>query len=97
MKPGKAILRIIKDPDSRTGVSAGIWIRHVRPVQRGPAGSYKIVDLEFKANFRLDCDGVRIRPTVKVQIVCESTPLQAELITSRKRKERVLKKSPMLK
>ena len=94
MNPG--LLRMVIDDKSKTGVSAAILIRNIKP-KRLSNGDYRIAVSSFVSAVKVDCDGYRISPKVAVSILCAMHPAHVRATNQRKRMERALADSPMLK
>lgn len=93
----KAMLRLIKDPDSSTGMSAAILIKNVRPVKLGRAGAYRLARCDFTSGFSLNCDGIKIKPRTVIEITCVPTKAQSDAAARVRRIERAFAGAPMLK
>lgn len=91
----RAYLRIFKDLESHTGVSAAVLVKNVRPINRKD-GLYELAEANFKANFAINCDGYKVRPNVELKIWAELSPLVVKNIRKRRKMERALAGSPML-
>lgn len=91
----RCYVRIYKDEDSRTGISAAVLIKNVRPKKCG-GGYYHIANAEFNGNFYLNCDGYKLRPKVEVKVWCDMPEMLVKAINKKKQMERALAGSPML-
>jgi len=94
--PNPAIMRLFKDDDSHTGMSAAILIRNIRP-KRLASGRTVIANANFTANFTLNCEGFRVKPRVKAVIECQLSEIQAKTARKKRIMDRALAGSPMLK
>lgn len=92
----RAVLRILRDPRSRTGVSAAILLRHIKPNRWAKNGAYKIAAADFHASFKMTFDGREIRPHVKVVIEAPINQFMQRIILQKKKTERALARAPML-
>lgn len=91
----KGILRLIKDKDSNTGLSAAVLIRNIRPHRRKD-GQWYITHSNFTANFSLNCDGFKVRPSVAVKIVCQPTKAIIRAAKLNRQREAARSGSPIL-
>lgn len=96
-KGNPAVLRLFRDQESSTGMSAAILIRNVRPRRINKSGAYLLAESQFNANFHLNCDGEQVRPQARVLIFCHPNAKQSKAILRRRKDERLLARSPMLK
>lgn len=91
----RAYLRIFRDPDSSTGVSAAVLVKNVRP-RRSKIGYFEIADATFKANFPINCEGYKIKPDVQLKICAQIPPYLIKEVIKKRKRERALACSPML-
>lgn len=91
----RSYVKIFKDPDSATGISAAILIKNVTP-KKTMSGYYHIAFTKFLGNFYLNCDGVKIRPKVQAKIWCEIPKRVFAEVRKKKKLERAMNNSPML-
>jgi hypothetical protein len=92
--PGK--LKLIRDDDSSTGLSAAILLRNVRPGRLNNDGGQLIAKSEFMANFSVNLGGHRVRPRVAVMVYAQLTDEQIGKTRAKERLERAMQKAPML-
>lgn len=94
-KNKRSYVRIFKDEDSSTLISAAVLIKNIQPSKKA-GGYYHIANAQFKGGFYLNCDGYKVRPNVEVRIWCELPKNLSEQVSKNKRRERAIAKSPML-
>lgn len=94
--PSKGILRLVRDEDSRTGLSAAILIKNVRP-HRTKNGRTVLAKANFTANFSVNCEGYKVRPRVTTLIECQLNAFQAKAARNKRQLDRAMAGSPMLK
>lgn len=94
--PNKAIMRLVRDEESHTGLSAAILIRNVRP-HKSRNGRTVLANANFTANFSVNCDGYKVKPKVRAMIECQLNPLQLKSFKRKLTMERAFAGSPMLK
>lgn len=92
--PGK--LKLIRDDESKTGLSAAILLQNVNPLKVRPDGGQQIAKSEFNANFPVTVEGFQCRPKVVVMIYAQLNEQQLKTLRDRKRLERAIAKAPML-
>lgn len=95
-KGNKGVLRLVRDNDSHTGLSAAILLRGVR-AKESKNGVMVLAQSEFIANMLVNCEGFRIRPRVIATVECVLNEKQKKELTRRKALERAYAGGPMLK
>lgn len=94
--PSNGILRLVRDEDSHTGMSAAILIKNVRPLRKNN-GRTILAKANFTANFSVNCEGYKVRPRVTTLIECQLSPVQAKAARNKRQLDRAIAGSPMLK
>lgn len=97
MKARQSEIRIVRDPDSKTGLSAIVMLRGVKV--RGPYanGEYRLVKRTIKGRRSVPCGTQNRVPVVKIEINCPASQNEWKAILHSTRMERARARSPMLK
>lgn len=95
-KGNKGLLRLIRDEQSKSGLAAAILLRNVRP-RKSQNGTMLLAHSDFTSNFAINFDGFRVKPRVIATVQCQLSQSQAESLRKRKRLDRAMAGSPMLK
>lgn len=90
-------MRIVRDPNSKTGLSALVLLRDIK--MRGPLshGRYVLVDRKFSGKYPIDFGGQKRKPRVAVTIDWQPSAIELQMQLNRKKLERARANSPMLK
>lgn len=89
-------LKLIRDDDSETGLSAAILLKNVRPLKVRPDGGQQIAKSEFTANFNVTVNGMRCRPKVVVMIYAQLNEQQLKTLRDKESQERAIARAPMI-
>lgn len=97
MKARQSEIRIVTDPDSKTGLSAIILVRDIK--LRGPFrnGTYRLVKRTVKGRHRVPCGTNKRIPVAKIEITCPANENEWRAELHSRRMERARAMSPMLK
>lgn len=92
--PGK--LKLIRDDESKTGLSAAILLQNVQPLKVRSDGGQQIAKSEFTASFPVTVEGFRVRPRVVVMIYAQLNEQQLKTVRDLKSQERAIARAPMI-
>lgn len=97
MKARQSEIRIVTDPDSKTGLSAIILVRDIK--LRGPFrnGAYRLVKRTIKGRRSVPCGTQKRVPVAKIEINCPASQNEWKAELHNRRMERARAMSPMLK
>jgi hypothetical protein len=95
-KGNPGALRLVRDEESSTGLSAAILLRNIRPGRLRECGGQLIAKSEFDSAVRINVGGHRVRPKVVVMIYAQLNAKQLKQTRDKQRLERALARAPML-